>query len=525
MTTAYAGQFTKDFSIDPGEDVKESIFKQYERVVIESIITSFGLDFLVRDQHGGDVDTIHNVRQIGKDPDMGYKNKANEAAYENSGEYVSREYHGDKSYIEKNRAISERKEQGTLRDEYTGKRIPRNERSDLDHVISAKEIHEDRGRVLAGLKGPELANSDENLKATNPHTNRSKGAGTMEEHLAKHGDEYTAKQRENMMRADKQARAAYNRKINYSYYTSYAFTKDMALAAGNVGLQMGLRQVLGFAFTEIWFSVKEEFQRISGTFELGEFFKSIGRGIKRGFERAKEKYSQLLEKFKEGVVAGALSSLTTTLCNIFFTTAKNIVRILRQTWASLVQAAKILLFNPDNLPWNERIVAAIKVLTTGACVVLGTVVSEVVSKTPIGQIPVIGGIVSTFCGTLVTGITSCTLLYFIDHGSMMKELVAKIKNMFKNLFADRFALALAQIKEQIAQFEKFAAELMKIDLEAFKREIALYDQIAEDIDAAASENELNTVLLRAIKTIGGKIPWEGDFNTFMGDRNNRLVFE
>ena len=45
--------------------------EQYEKVIIDSIITSFGLDFLIRDQYGGDVDTIHNVRKIGQDELMG----------------------------------------------------------------------------------------------------------------------------------------------------------------------------------------------------------------------------------------------------------------------------------------------------------------------------------------------------------------------------------------------------------------------------------------------------------------------
>ncbi|MGI6075865.1 MAG: hypothetical protein ACOYD9_05830 [Pyramidobacter sp.] len=36
----------------------------------------------MRDQHGGDVDTIHNVRLIGTDAEMVYKNHANKAAGE-----------------------------------------------------------------------------------------------------------------------------------------------------------------------------------------------------------------------------------------------------------------------------------------------------------------------------------------------------------------------------------------------------------------------------------------------------------
>ena len=42
-----------------------------------------------------------------------------------------------------------------LKDAYTGEDVPANSTSDLDHVMTAKEIHDDRGRSLAGLKGIE----------------------------------------------------------------------------------------------------------------------------------------------------------------------------------------------------------------------------------------------------------------------------------------------------------------------------------------------------------------------------------
>lgn len=42
-----------DGSYDAEANVYNSIFEQYERIVIQSLITSFGLDFLVSDQHGG----------------------------------------------------------------------------------------------------------------------------------------------------------------------------------------------------------------------------------------------------------------------------------------------------------------------------------------------------------------------------------------------------------------------------------------------------------------------------------------
>jgi hypothetical protein len=92
--------------------------------------------------------------------------------------------------------ISQQKDAGCYYDAYTGETIARNEKSDLDHVVSAKEIHDDAGRVLAGLKGTDLANSNENLDATNPRTNRTKKADSMDDFIQKYGDEYTDSQKE-----------------------------------------------------------------------------------------------------------------------------------------------------------------------------------------------------------------------------------------------------------------------------------------------------------------------------------------
>lgn len=221
----YAIRSTQGYEPDQHENVLSSIFKQYESVIVQSLITSFGLDFLITDRHGGDVDTIHNVRQIGSDPEMQYKNAANKAAYDNRGEYNSSEYHSDPRYIAKNRQISEQKKKGELYDSYTGEKITYNEKSDLDHVISAKEIHDDRGRVLAGLSGTDLANSEENLQATNPHTNRTKKADSMDKFLDKHGDEYSDEQKANMRQKDRESREAYEDKLAKAYYTSPAFAK------------------------------------------------------------------------------------------------------------------------------------------------------------------------------------------------------------------------------------------------------------------------------------------------------------
>lgn len=522
----YAIRSAEGYEPDQDENVLSSIFKQYESVIIQSLITSFGLDFLVTDRHGGDVDTIHNVRQIGSDPEMQYKNAANKAAYDNRGEYNSSEYHSDSRYISKNREVSAQKKSGELYDSYTGEKIAFNEKSDLDHVVSAKEIHDDRGRILAGLSGTDLANSPENLQATNPHTNRTKKADSMDKFLDKHGDEYTDEQKANMRQKDKEARKAYEAKLAKAYYTSPAFAKDVAKAAGTVGVQMGLRQAVGFLFAEIWFSIKDEFVKLDvhpgWDMDLGDFFTAIGNGVRNGFNSAKTKYKEMFSKFLEGTISGAISSVTTSICNIFFTTAKNVVKIIRQSWASVVEAAKILFINPDGYLFGDRLRAAVKVLATGASVVVGGIVSTAIAATPIGAIPVVGGIIQTFCGTLVTGVMSCTLLYFLDRSKMVNKLVDFL-NSIRTIDQD-----IAYYKQQAVYFEQYAAKLMDIDVDTFRKETEVYASVAADIEEARSDSELNEILIRKMHALNIKLPWEdthNSFDSFMRDKSAVLRFE
>lgn len=523
MLAAESINFTKDFYPEEEDNIQNSLFKQYEKVIIESLITSFGLDFLIKDQHGGDVDTIHNVRQIEKDPKMVYKNKNNENDFKNKGDYNSNEYHSHNGYKTKNKEVKNLKINNELSDSYTGNKIDRNGKTDLDHVISAKEIHDDKGRILASLNGSDLANSPENLEPTNQRTNRTKKALSMDEFLEKYGHEYTPEQIKRMKKKDAQSRKAYEAKLTKAYYTSPKFAKDMSLQAGKLGIQMGARQALGFIFAEIWFAVKEEFDKLGSFFsDLSELFSSIAKGIKVGFTRAKEKYKHILSKVLDGAISGALSSITTTLCNIFFTTAKNVIKIIRQTYVSLVEALKILFLNPDNLLFGERIKAVIKILSTAASVVIGTVISETISKTALGQIPILGDIVSQFCGILTTGILGCSLLYFFDNNETIKKIVSVLDKI------PSFDLNIAYYKNQAIQLEKYAAELMKIDLESFKKEVTLYHDFSMKLESTNSTIEVNIMLKNITEELGIVTPWKNThdtFNDFMNDSSANLSFE
>ena len=545
MENCFANMVTSGFSPEPEEPVLDSIFQQYERVIVESLITSFGLDFLIKDQYGGDVDTIHNVRKIGdgpdSDPNMTYKNKANETAYQNRGSYDASEYHEKNNTYKSIRDQAKKafNEQGQwIDDAYTGSKIginkalPNEKRAELDHVISAKSIHDNRGRVLAGISGSDLANDPDNLRFTNMKLNNNMKDKDIDEYIkwceknpekvnwnGKKGEPLSDDVKKNLAEEYRRSEKATNKKINQIYYTSSQFLKDTTKAAGTVGLQMGVRQTVGLIFTEIWFSVKEEFDHVSMPFEMNVFLTAVGNGIKKGFNNAKIKYKKLLNTFKDGAISGVLSSLTTTLCNIFFTTAKNVVKIIRQSYASLVQASEILFLNPDNLLFGERMRTASKILATGASVVIGSLITDAIEDTGIKTIPVIGDIVPTFCGTLVTGILTCSLLYYLDRSTVMNRLISALDDV------PTFSSQTEYFKRQAIAFEQYAAELMQIDLQKFKDETAVYSTLALSLSNAKDNTELSIMLKQAVKAIGIEIPWGTDFNGFMNDKSKQLVFK
>ncbi len=535
----FVGELKNGPRMDPEDNVFRSIWAEYERVILQSLVTSFGLDFLVHDQHGGDVDTIHNVRKIGSDLNMQYKNAQNVAAYDARGEYDTATYHSDKRFAQiKHDARETFDSNGTmLEDAYVpgniliprnNKTITREHQGQLDHVMSAKEIHEDRGRVLAGLDGIDLANDPGNLRFTNADLNRNKSDMTVEEYIqwcednptkvnqgGKKGEPLTEEVKESLRKEYNRSKKEYDAKLAQAYYTSPQFAKDTANAAAKRGAEMGLRQALGFIFVEIWMCTKEELQAVPTGSSLEDMLNAVGNGIKKGLESAKKKYKEIIAKVGEGFTSGALASLTTTLCNIFFTTAKNLVRCIRQVYASVVQAGRVLLFNPNNQMLGDRIKTTTVILASGASVLAGTAVGALIAETPIGAAPGIGPIVTAFCSSLVSGLLSCTLLIFLDRSKFINELVDKLNSIPSD--ANNY-------KEIADAMEILAAKSANIDIEQFRKDTERFADVAEDISSCENDDAVNAILLNAYETLGIQIPWKGDFDSFMGNKNNRLVF-
>ena len=497
------------------------IWGEYRRIILHSIVTSFGLDFIVRDQFGGDVDTIHGVRETGQ-----YKNAYNEAAYDNRGRYDGIAYHHNDAYDSTIRAA--RDSHAFFDDAYVpGSRlyygkssyvVETGQKANLDHVISAHEIHDDRGRVLAGLDGVELANVPSNLQFTNEFLNKSMGDMSIESYIQWRRDrgvplpdDVAAQMREK----DSSARQEYERRISEAYYTSDRFILDAGNAAAKRGFEMGLRQALGFVFIEIWCACEDEIKALPAGIGFKECTQAVAQGIQKGLENTKKKYKELVAQLEQGFTAGALASLTTTLINVFITTDKKTVRYIRQAYVTVVQAGNILLVNPNDLLLGDQLKAATVSLATGASVLAGTAVGNAVAETPLGKNIEIGMVLQNFCASLVSGLISCTLLIMIDRSQFINDLLMRM---------NEYGSADHEIRETSAAFVRIAAEIAQYDISEFIEDVAILDSCSEQI-LQADDETLHLVLIDTFEKLEISLPWVGDFDEFMGNASNRLVFE
>lgn len=523
--------------IEPGYTSSEdgsvftSLFDEYERVVFRSIITSFGLDRFITDQHGGDVDTIHNVRNIGSDNQMTYKSEINAAQYENRGEYSHKNVEGtnyQKITHEARKKFDEDPRNNTVQDAYEDKPLgffrrskerPTDKNANLDHVLAAKTIHDDRGRVLAGMSTADLADAEDNLRWTNEHLNKSMGATEIPEYIASH-PELPEHVKTRMMDEYNQAKASYERKISKAYYFDLnnpqckAFYWNTTKAALQRGVEMGLRQAIGLIISELWFSIKDEWKTCEANIKGA--FGAINEGVRKWAVSVKENYKEIIEKLGEGMISGLLSSLTTTLSNVFITTGKNLIRIIRQAWASVVEAISVLFFDSKEKYFCDRMTKAAKVLATGASIIVGTAVQQMLHDQLIktGTDGKMVEIISTFAGSLCTGLLTVSLLFYIDNDPF-----ARFLNGFSRM-------NLEILKKQEKMFKDFCASLEGIDIERFNFETEYVHQLMLDIDSVENNAQMNSMLKKAAKDLGLPSLWgEGSLaDKLSQDPNWRLDF-
>ena len=76
-----------------------------------------------------------------------------------------------------------------------------------------------------------------------------------------------------------------------------------------------------------------------------------------------------------------------------------------------------------------------------------------------------------------------------------------------------------------AELERYLIELKQVDVERFERETKKYEDFADRLKQAGSEEELNAILKEEYQRNAMELPYKDSFDSFMSDPDAVLVFD
>ncbi|MEA5096235.1 MAG: hypothetical protein VB128_14875 [Sedimentibacter saalensis] len=353
----------------------------------------------------------------------------------------------DQAYIDVNKAMKEQQQAGQLKDEYTGKDLKRNDKANLDHVVPRKELFENQRRKQANLGVAELANKDENLKATNESLNKAKGAKTNDEYLdyiAKNAEEIKAKAEkkkttiehdDSKYDIDKKAGIE---KIDKSVEDRLSADPDRMKQADKTARKAINKDIATGAVKEVGKKAGKDALKTATISALFSLLKEIMNGFVRFLKLQSKTFSKFLAEMKAAiksffskimsVVQTGVSALVGTIVSEIFgpivSIFKKLASFIKQGVSSFIDAINYLKdkSNKDK-PFSVKVAQVGKIvtagLTVGSAVVLGEVFEKFLLTVPGMQItlPLLGtlaNLIGLFLGSLVSGLVGAIVMNLID---------------------------------------------------------------------------------------------------------------
>lgn len=409
----------------------ETLLCDCRRRLLDAVIRPFGLGSLVavHDRVGGNVLTPHNAERLrGSDVP-----ESDRETFDRFHENRSEDYNSGKAYrTELPRMRKEAFKEGPISDAYTGRDLPRDGRAHLDHVVSAKDMHEDRELNFFMSQGEKrtLAQDPENLAFTSESINASKGEKPMEEWMdataggrdIPNADHYgvdrgrgrTRDERARQHRADKLSEK------QREYYVPRV-VRSGVIEAG----KMGLQQAIGVVLVELVAALLDEAMAVwrDGWNTEGaaqSWLDVLLTRLERVGSRVLASLKPALKAAAGGAVSGFLSNLLTVLINTVRSTSRRVVRIIREGLFSLLRAVRLLALPPDGMTAADAAHEASKLLTSGVLVGFGIAVQEPLTRAAQSSlaavpvlVPFIDPAVEIGVG-LAVGVMSAVVVYALD---------------------------------------------------------------------------------------------------------------
>lgn len=370
------------------EDLKQQMTGSEADTLVEAcktsamnIITSqFGLASLFIDSRdGGSVTTLYNFdegitsTETDKLKYQSYKSNKSNNDDSKKFKYVRKEVGYDKNFPKMRKEHFKTNEQ--VIDAYTGKVLPKDRRTQLDHIVSAKEIESNSKNHLF-LSTEERANmaiKDTNLAFTSESINTSKQDKSMSEFLEtkKRGKGITNKERyeideKKAMEKDKIARKAIKAEINKATFKKYS--TELLQTGAKDAAKMALYSSLGVVLREFLQAVFQTIKEIFANYKnesLKELFARFKTKIQGVVEKLKREWKDIFSNSIEGAITAFFSNLLVFAINLFATTLKKLVSMIRAGFVSLVQAVKIMVNPPENMTFEEASYQAAKIMIAG----------------------------------------------------------------------------------------------------------------------------------------------------------------
>lgn len=419
----------------------DSLIEECKNSIIDTITSQFGLASLfINSQDGGNVTTSHNFEKGITSSDQDYQKYVNyKLNQEKDWQEVRKEVGYDNDFSKKRKDAF--KNQEIIIDDYTGKPLPKDGRTHIDHIVSAKEIESKASNHLhlSPEERAKIATSDENLAWTESSANQSKGDLKMKEWLdkkKKNNDKTNAERfdidKEKALNKDKIARKYIKKEITSAAFNKYS--KELLMTGGKDAAKMVAYSAIGAVmreFTqELFIALKESFSN-KGKESLKEIFIRFKNRMSNVIEKIKVKWKDILAGSLEGGLTAFFSNLLVFVINLFATTLKKFVMMIRAGFVSLVQATKIILNPPEGMTKDEAMYQAVKIMTAGligaASLGLSAAIEKFLQAIPGLQpimmfpIPSFGGeqrtvsdVLAVTLSSLLGGLLTTVTIYFMD---------------------------------------------------------------------------------------------------------------
>lgn len=435
------------------EGVGAELIGACKNSVIESITSQFGLASLMIDsKDGGSVTTTQNfekgITSTSEDQQKYNEYTANNDGSKSWGSKIGKDGKRTKGIREEvgyDKPLPKMRKdafqnQDVIVDAYTGEKLSKDGSAHIDHVVSAKEIESrsDAHLTMTPAQRARLATSDENLAFTDGSANQSKGEHKMEEWLDKpdketgttKGERYKIDQNK-AMNVDKKAREHIDSSINIEKFKKHS--KELVFTGGKDAANMAAYSTVGAIlreFTQALFStIKEVFANGSKrTFK--ENFQTFKSRLTDAVNNIKSKWKDILKGSLETGITAFLSNLVVFAINLFATTLKKMVSMIRAGFVSLVQAVKVIAKPPAGMTKEEARYQAAKIMVAGivgaASLGLSAAIEKLLQAIPglqplmmfpvpmVGEARTVSDVIAVTLSSILGGLLTTLIIYLMD---------------------------------------------------------------------------------------------------------------